>query len=432
MVSSSKRHSPWAWIPALFVAEEIPTAVVSFVAVLMFLQFGASVEMASMWSGLLFLPWVLKSWLRSKVRHRGEYKKQLHVVEGLMFVCLMGVAVYLTECRVQPWVLFVFLFVLAFLCAWHSLLGKMYYNRMLHPRQQAIYNQTMMLSSQSSLVLTYGVLIIVAGFFEVFFRSYQKAWAMESSLVAGVFLVFFAINCVVLDSTRVHDPRGHESLANAMKNEAHLIDRMRHKKYFSRVIISAFFLLLPQALMFNSRVFFLLASVDEGGMECSVQEVGFAQGAVGVIAFSLGAFLGRYLLMKNGYKRMFIPLVMSITLSPVFYMLMSHNPLIGNIEALCSMTFLAQLLFGFGLNVCILFVRYVSEQRYANTFNYLYLPLVAGVMFVPMTISGWLVTLLGFKLFFIVNSACAPLAWIVLMCLKTKKILVLNDNPTEQ
>ncbi len=422
------RHSPWIWIPTLCVAEEIPTAVVTFVAVLMFLQFGASVEMASLYSGLLFLPWVMKSFLRSKVRNQGNFKRHLHIVESLMFVCLIGMALYLNEYRVKVEYLFVFLFVLALLCAWHSLLARMYYNRMLYPRQQRIYDKTKMFASQSTLILTYGVLIIIAGFFEVFFRSYQKAWAMESYLVAGVFLVFCAINYLVLLNPRVHNPYRYESLIGAFKNEMHIVERMRHKKYFTQVIISAFFLLLPQALMFNSRVFFLLASVEDGGLECSVQEVGFAQGTVGVIAFSVGVALGRMLLVKVGRSRMFFPLVASLTLSPVFYMMMSHNPLVDNIVALCCMTLLAQLLFGFGLNVCTLFLKFVSEQRYSNSIDYLYIPLIAGAMLMPMVASGWLVTMLGFKLFFIVNSACAPLAWLVLLSLKTKKILTQNDK----
>lgn len=423
-----KRHSPWIWITTLCVAEEIPAAVVTFVAVLMFLQFGASVEMASVYSGLLFLPWVMKSYLRSKVRNQAFFKRNVHVVESLMFVCLIGMALYINDYRVQVLVLFVFLFLLAMLCAWHSLLSHMYYNRMLYPRQQNVFNTHKMFASQLTLILTYGVLIIIAGFFEVFFRSYQKAWAMESYLVAGVFLVFCCINFVVLLNPRIHNPYRYESLIGAFKNEMHIIDRMRHKKYFTHVVVSAFFLLLPQALMFNSRVFFLLASVENGGLECSMQEVGFSQGTVGVIAFSIGVALGRKIMTKFGQQRTFMPFVFSLTLSPVFYMFMSHNPLVDNIVALCCMTLLAQFFFGLGLNVSGLFVRFVSEQRYINSINYLYIPLVASVMFLPMMASGWLVTQLGFRLFFIVNTACAPLAWIVLFALKTKRILTININ----
>ena len=101
-----KQYSPWIWIPSLCVAEEIPAAVVMFVAVLMFLQFGADEGMAALYSGLLFLPWVMKSYLYSKVRKAGSFKRRLHWVELTMFVCLMGIAVYISEAKVSAWLLF--------------------------------------------------------------------------------------------------------------------------------------------------------------------------------------------------------------------------------------------------------------------------------------------------------------------------------------
>ena len=83
----------------------------------------------------------------------------------------MGIAVYISEAKVQDWLLFIFLFVLSFLCAWHELLSRMYYSRMLYPLEQQLYGNTKMVSSQLTLVVTYGILLIVAGGFEVFFRS---------------------------------------------------------------------------------------------------------------------------------------------------------------------------------------------------------------------------------------------------------------------
>ncbi|MDE6721857.1 MAG: hypothetical protein K2J84_06905, partial [Bacteroidaceae bacterium] len=154
-----KLHSPWLWIPCLCAAEEIPSAVVTYVALLMLLQFGTSGAMATLYSALLFLPWVLKSYFYSKVRKAGRFKRYLHVVEVLMFLCLMGIAVYISEAAVKGWLLFLFLFVLSFLCAWHELLSRLYYSRMLLPRQQRIFNNVKMVASQVALVVTYGVLI---------------------------------------------------------------------------------------------------------------------------------------------------------------------------------------------------------------------------------------------------------------------------------
>ena len=398
-----------------------------FVALLMFLQFGADEVLAALYSALLFLPLVFKSYLYSKVRKAGSFKRNLHVCESFMFLCLMGIAVYVSEARVQHLVLFVFLFFLSLLCAWHELLSRLYYSRMLFPRQQRLFTGTKLLSSQVVLVVTYGVLIIVAGFFEIFFRSYQKAWAMESSLVAGGFLVFLALNVLLLQSPKVVNRYRHETLTDTVKNELHTLSHICQKPHVLPVLLSLFFLLLPQALMFNTRVFFLLSSQEEGGLACSVQDVGFAQGTIGVLAFSLGVAWGRALMKRYGRSPMFWWTAVVLTLSPLSYMLMAWHPQVNNMLMLCLMTFFAQLCFGFGLNVCHLFVPYISAQRYRNTTNFLYVPMVASLMLLPMALSGWLCREVGYQTFFLACVILAPLAWVILVVCKTKKIL-LNDE----
>ena len=418
-----KQHNPWLWIPSLCAAEEIPSAVVMFVALLMLLQFGADEVMAAFYSALLFLPWVTKSYLYSKVRKAASFKRNLHICESLLFLCLMGIAVYISEAHVCPWVLFLFLFVLSLLCAWHELLSRLYYSRMLYPRQQQLFTNTKLLSSQMALVVTYGVLIIVAGFFEVFFRSYQKAWAMESSLVAGGFLVFLALNVLLLRSPKGENLYRYETLSDTVKTELHVLSRIQQKPNVLPVLFSLFFLLLPQALMFNTRVFFLLAQPEQGGLGCSVQDVGFAQGTIGVLAFSLGIIGGKALMKKYSRSQMFWWTAIVLTLSPLSYMLMAWHPQLDNMLMLCLMTFFAQLCFGFGLNVCSIYVPYISEQRYRNTTNYLYMPLVISLMLVPLALSGWLSQWLGYRAFFAFCALCAPVAWVVSMICKAKQIL---------
>lgn len=425
-MNSNKLHSPWYWIPCLFAAEEIPSAVVTYVALLMFLQFGTSTTLATLYGALLFLPWVLKSYFYSKVRKAGRFKRYLHLVETLMLVCLTGLAVYISEASVKGWQLFLFLFVLSLLCAWHELLSRLYYSRMLFPRQQRIFNNTKMMASQMTLIVTYGVLIIVAGFFEVFFRSYQKAWAMESSLVVGGFLVFFALNMIILPTPKGRDRSRHETLSGTVKSELQVLSRIQQKPHVVPVVLSLFFLLLPQALLFNTRVFFLLAPVAEGGLGCSVQDVGFAQGTIGVLAFSLGLALGRALMKRYGVQRVFGVAAFVLTLSPFSYMMMAAAPQVNNLFLLCCMTFFAQFCFGIGLNVCRLYVPYISEQRYRTTTNFLYVPLVATLMLAPMALSGWLCAVLGYRMFFYVCSAMAPVAWLILIKCKTKSI-ILNE-----
>lgn len=419
----AKQHNPWFWIPCLCAAEEIPSAVVIYVALLMFLQFGASETMAAVYGGLLFLPFLLKSFLYLGARKAAHIKWRICAVELLVFFSLMWTAIYLSDSVVEEWVLFLHLFALSLLCSWHELYSRLYYHSMLQPREQHIFRSTKMAASLVALMLTYGLLIIVAGFFEVFFRSYQKAWAMESSLVAGVFLLFCVLNAVVL-----HAP--HHPLKLALHHpqyDHHIFDRIRKTPNIMRVLVILFLLLLPQSLLFQVRVFFLMAPVEQGGLGCSLQDVGFAQGTVGVLAFSVGLIVGRYLTLVHGRRRLFWPTSFALTLSPFLYMLMALYPQPDNLFLICCMAFLAQLLFGFGLNACGAFIAHVSGERYASIVNYIYVPMVAALMLPPMMLSGCIVTELGYSDYFTLSALLAPLALTVLAVGRVKDILFAKE-----
>lgn len=429
-----RKHHPLLWIPTLCAAEEIPTAVITFVALLMFLQFGESMAMASLYSSLLFLPFVFKSFLRSKVRSAGYFKFNIHLAEGLIFLLLILMEIIINYFSGNVVLLFGILFVISTLCAWHELLGRMYYDRMLYPKQQRVFGKTKIFSAQITIVLTYGVLIMFVGLLEVIFRmpteiqTKRLAWAMECYMIAGGFLVFFLLNVLLLKNPRIHNPYRYESMRQTVHHEMVILERIRQKEHSLIVILSLFFLLIPQALLFYTRVFFLLARADDGGLDCSIPEIGFAQGTIGVIAFGIGVLAGRKFLTKFGMSKMFWPMVLPLTLSPIFYMVMAYDPLVDNIVAICMMCMFTQLFFGFGLNICIPFVRFVSGERYRNTIGYLYIPLVAAVMIIPMGISGILCQSMDFRTYFTLDASFALVAWIILAIFNIRNKLEINTD----
>ena len=159
-------------------------------------------------------------------------------------------------------------------------------------------------------------------------------------------------------------------------------------------------MLLPQSLLFATRVFFLLSDKDEGGLGCSLMDVGFAQGTVGVIAFSFGIVLGHFVIKRYGWRRTFPPLSAVLGLSPLFYFLMAIGCVSGGFFAVCLMTFLSQLCFGMGVNSCRMLAEHISGKKYSSTVNVLNIPLVALAMVLPIALSGVLLICMGFERFF--------------------------------
>ena len=406
---------PGIWISTLFAAEEIPSAIVTFVALLMFLQIGASPALSTALAALLFLPCILKSFMRTWVRRVGHFREVLLLVEGLISFTLLALAFAFTQ---GIWYVFGALMLTSFLVAWHELAARMYYERMLYPRQQKYYTNLKIASAQLAVILTYGVLIIMVGNLEVFFRQIRHSWSMGCYMTAGVFMFFTVLHMLILRNPQIGNLSRKYSMGASVMAEVHVIERIRRQPYWWVSVLCMFLMLVPQSLMFFARVHYLFDKAANGGLGCTIQEIGFAQGTVGVIAFTMGLTIGRSLMRWIPAEKLFWPLTLVLGLSPAVYLFMTiETP--NDLGVLCVATFHAQLLFGLGLCICRLPLSIISGERYRNCANLLSVPLVALCMLIPMIASGILVNRLGYHQFFLLNTLSAPICWIIIFFLRT-------------
>ena len=369
----------------------------------MLLQLGLAPAEATFFSALLFVPWVLKSFMRPWVSRVGHFRPMIHIIEALLFLSLGALAFTFD---VGPTSVFLALLLVSLLSAWHELTARMYYERTLRPAFQRLYVTPKLVASQVAVIFTYGALIFLVGTLEVYFRQIRYSWSLASYVAAGIFLFFFLLHLGTLaNGQETRDLRALNARFGAKASKKGQESRDKGQIPLSAVVL--FLLLLPQALMFHARVLYLFDAQVRGGLQCTMQEIGFAQGTVGVIAFSIGIALGRRLIARYTLHRLFWPLAVSVVLSPFVYLGMTVWPP-QSLGQLCCCTMTAQLLFGLGLGICRLPVSAISGTRYRNTINMLQIPLVAAVMIVPMALSGWMVERLGYDTYFLVNALSAP------------------------
>ena len=364
----------------------------------MLLQLGLAPAEATLCSALLFIPWVLKSFMRPWVSRIGHFRLALHLIEFLLFVALVLLALSLKSSHVH-FLFFTFLALLmvSLLCAWHEVVARMYYERMLRPAYQRLLTVPKLVCSQVAIIFTYGALIFLVGTLEVYFRQIRYSWSIGCYVTAGILLLFAILHLRTLKAS---------SQPSLTDNETKPVSSSFHWKGWGGLLL-LFLLLLPQALMFHTRVLYLYDTHAHGGLQCTIQEIGFAQGTVGVIAFSLGIALGRLLIIRHTLQRLFWPMALSLVLSPFVYLGMTLWPP-QSLIALCCCTMTAQFLFGLGLSVCRLPISAISGTRYRNTIIMLQIPLVSAPMIVPMALSGWMVEQLGYNTYFLVNALSAP------------------------
>lgn len=421
---------PWQWIPTLFVSEEISTVVIFYVAGILLVQLRIGYTATTLLSAILLLPWIARSFVRTKVRKMAQFRTWIFVTEFCTFL-FAGAAAFATNQASSPvGLVFLCLLLMSSFCAWHSLLSSMYYERMFFPREQRYHLPTKRIASTASLVLTYGSLIMLVGFLQIFYRNIHRAWALGLYLMAGLLLFCLILNLVLLRTPRVFNQPLASSLSETVRHEWSVLHRIVRRPHSVPLLILVFVLLIPQALMFYPRVFFLLASNEMEGLDCSLQDVGFSQGTIGVIAFSVGTVLGRYFMQHSRLQTLLRPLMAVLTLSPLFYFLMALYPQRDNMFALCLMTGAAQFCFGLGLNICLPFVRHFSGERYRNTTSLLTVPLVVTCMALPIALSGLLVEWLGLRYFFCLNALTIPLVWLTLFCFRHQLRWLLPQNKT--
>lgn len=413
------------WIFTLFAAEGIPSALVTFVALLIFLQQDGITPRATAFAAVLWTPWALKSWLRSWIRRAGHYRRTLHIFQLLLASAMAALAF------VIPWgsaPSLCVLFLVSLLTAGHSLAARMYYERMLRPPLQRFYDGYKMAASQIGVIVTYGMMIIVVGVLQIYFRqkSLTYSWSLACYIASGVLLASAFLHMLTLQTTHVQSQYHTNTVSGSILSEYHILERISQRRDWWRHALLVFLALMPQGLMFGSRVLFFYDRTENGGLGCTLQEIGFAQGTIGVIAFWAGLMAGRFLLNYIPVRRLFWPMLFCLGASPLVYLFMTVEPP-TSLPTLCIATFQAQLLFGFGLNACRSSIRYISDERYRNTTNYLYIPLISLCLIPTIAISGTLIHLLGYHLFFILDALSAPLSWLIIWYITCRHQLTINN-----
>jgi PAT family beta-lactamase induction signal transducer AmpG len=402
------------WTITLFAANEIPSAVVTFVALIMFLQMNIGVALSTLFATILLLPWVAQPFMRRLLPGMGGDRWWLHLIE----IILAGtMALFALTLRNGMWWTMLMLAWISTLSAWHDIMAKHYFMRRTMMAQETHHLVLRALSSQMATVLTYGLMIMAVGVLQIYFRqrSQTYSWALGYYILAGAYLLMTLMNMLLLRNA------GNTEITTTRQWP-------RQQKRWKEHLIMLLLMLMPQGLMFYSRTVFLLAQPQEGGLGCTLQEVGFAHGTIGVIAFLTGVALGKGILNKWGENRTKWPLTICLGLSPAVYLTMTHCKPEG-VWMLSASTLMAQLLFGIGLNACRRYIENLSGERYRNSVNPLYIPAISLCIVLPMALSGFLLERLDFKLFFMLDTLCAPITWVAILCLTNMhKILQHKDD----
>ena len=179
----------WRWVPGLYAAGEIPSSMIIYVSLLMFLQLDCGSALSTCYSSLLFLPSVLLPLCRHFLLRTARVHIQFYGVQLALLASLVWLAYTFPHGRVGLWLP---LLAVSALSVWHRMLADALLEQQMDARSRQFLAQPVLLARQASLVLTYGVLIILVGGLQVITRQPLTAWSKGLFILTGMVLLLFA------------------------------------------------------------------------------------------------------------------------------------------------------------------------------------------------------------------------------------------------
>lgn len=416
------KTNPWLYVPSLYLIEGLPYIIINTVSVLFYGQLGYSNEQITLWTGWLYLPWVLKMFWSPFVDAHSTKRKWLLAMQVFMsaiFLFIVGLIFFRTLSHADLSTDFSFFtlsligfFIGAFVSATLDIATDGYYLLSLTPREQGYFVGVRTFFYRVAMIIGSGLLVSAIGSLEKYGFPSPYNWAVGFGALAVFFLACAAYHKAVLPKPQADMPVQKpqtQAWAEAFS------------QYFTQkdVLYILLFILLyrfGEALLEKIVPLFLTKPVAEGALGISLQACGVIKGTFGLIAIILGNLLGGWLLGKFGFKKCIWYFALALVLPNIFYVyLAAVKPGIFLVGLLITLEN-----FGYGLAMMALtvFIMYVSQGRYKTSHYAISTGIMALGMMVPSMLSGKLQALLGYQGFFLaaflislVTFAIVPLSF---------------------
>lgn len=411
-MKTETKNRPYAWVPSLYFAEALPYMAVMTLSVIMYTKLGLSNTDLALYTGWLYLPWVIKP-LWSPIVDSLRTKRWWIISMQLLVGASLG-AVALTL-QVDWWFKgsLAFFWLMAFSSATHDIAADGFYILGLDEKLQALYVGIRSTAYRVGMIFCQGFLVMLAGWLEAS-QSVSVAWSITMGLMGAAMLLLGGWHGLFLPKVEHSEAvqgsaSGLSSVLSSFRDTILAFGRKPH------IVSALLFMLLfrfPEAQLAKMAQPFMLRPLEEGGLSLDTIDIGVIYGTVGVIALLAGGVLGGIVVSMHGLRRWWWPMVMAISIPDLVYIYFAVCQPTSIIPVYAGVA-LEQLGYGFGFTAYSLFLVYFSRGDRSTSVFSLCTALQALGMMLPGMIAGWLADELGFTGFFIWVAACCLVTFAV-------------------
>jgi len=381
------RH-PMLWVPTLYLAMGIPNATVSQVAAIMYKNLGVPVEKIALYTGLMYLPWVLKP-LWSPFMEPFKTKRWWVIsMEFLMAVATMaaGLALHLPNYFALTIGLF---WIIGFASGTQDIAADAVYMTSLTSKVQAQYAGIQGMCWNAGAIFASGVLVVVTGrMHDNFGFDWAQSWLVVIGLIAATLALCGFWHLRVLPPGEPSKLHGG-TFGDAFRSLSETWTTFFQKKQIWMMLFVVFMYRFGEGFIEKFGPLFLLDDRAHGGLGLSNQALGIINGTLGTGGFIVGALLGGLLASKMTLRRSFVILALALNIPHLTYFLLStwmpNDPwLVGTVVTVEK--------FGFGLG-SIGHMLYMMQQLAPGPYKMSHYAFATGVMALTKwstgSISGW-------------------------------------------
>ena len=408
-------RTSWAWVPTLYFAEGLPYVLVVTVSAIMFKQLGISNTEVALYTSWLYLPWVIKPFWSPFVDLVKTKRWWLLVTQLILGAGLASVALTLNTPNFFRWTLAI-LWLMAFSSATHDISIDGFYMLGLDEGEQSMFVGIRNTAYRIAMITGQGGLLILVGLFQKMFGSAVRAWSLGFLIAGGLMILLWLYHSYILPHP-VADCTTGVSGKNIVKEFGMTFVSYFQKPYIVPALLFILLFRFPEAQIGKIAPLFLIDDIANGGLGLTTQQIGFAQGTLGVIGLLLGGILGGITLSKFGLKKCIWFMVAAISVPDLVYVYLSWMPT-QNMALISSCIFIEQMGYGFGFTAYTLFLMYFARGEHQTSHYAISTGIMALGLMLPGMISGWLQEHMGYQWFFVWIIACCAVTCVVSALIK--------------
>lgn len=404
MFEVKTKTNPLKWVPSAYFAMGLPFVILNMVCVLMFKGMDIADSQIALWTSIIMFPWTIK-FLWSPLLELVKTKKQIvvatQIVSGVCFG-LVALALHLPSFFA---ISIAILAVVGFSGATHDVALDGLYMAELTPQDQAKYIGWQGAFYNLAKLVATGLFVYLVGVLIDKTGNVAFSWSAVMLLCAALLGVLGIYHLFTL-------PRGAKAVqeegqpkSSALSELGHVLTDFFSKKYIWLYIAFIIFYRLGEGFVMKIVPLFLKASVAEGGLGLSEQQIGVFYGTFGAAAFILGSLIAGYYISHFGLKKTLFSLVCIFNLPFLVYAWFAWTQPDSTLLIGAGIV-LEYFGYGFGFVGLTLFMM---QQVAPGKHQMAHYAFASGIMNLSVmltgAVSGYLSDALGYKYFFLVVMA---------------------------